>query len=572
MIIGTSGDGVGGGRGSSIAGGSSRRTSSSSSFFWDKLYKIQPYIGPIVALIIFLYGLLPPTNNYELSLGVSSDGSLGNSYDGTSNNKQQLRVAVFTEQGHDAIARKQEQVLEEDDYADDDDYNYSNHNLLLRYYRISTNQQILDVEQQRYFLNKNKLACGERSVQRFDELVQKNQQHLATELWKYCSMWVSLKDDNEGKGGRDGAGSTRSGTGSKYDAALFVDRSSPLLVEWTEIVSQAMIANAEADASSSSSSSSIAVLGDPKYFPETIHSSFLYLTKSHASIAYSMLKLISNTPITALVETATSSLLVQRGLYQLITTTKNENNKNNIDSSKWYLLEQKCHNMDPLVRVPGRPSSDNHKVFTCPTKSEFCCSVRTPSPSPLPLPQQQEEEEEVGSEKGGSTAIKAATTAADPIVVLLNRHPTLPFQKITETMVRPYRSSNTDSYGEDELPYISTVRAAVYERPDSGSSGGDTTNTTVIETPNLYEVFLEKNMLPKVKCRRCLNMRRCTSHESYCQEYMKNVCEEAKDLQPKFVSRRLVITPPLYRRDPSRLVPRILHQTWYETLSQDDCK
>jgi len=36
------------------------------------------------------------------------------------------------------------------------------------------------------------------------------------------------------------------------------------------------------------------------------------------------------------------------------------------------------------------------------------------------------------------------------------------------------------------------------------------------------------------------------------------------------VSKQLIITPPMYRRDPSRLVPRILHQTWYETLSEED--
>ena len=41
-------------------------------------------------------------------------------------------------------------------------------------------------------------------------------------------------------------------------------------------------------------------------------------------------------------------------------------------------------------------------------------------------------------------------------------------------------------------------------------------------------------------------------------------------MEEKFVSKELTVTPPFYARDPSRLIPRIVHQTWYESIDQEN--
>jgi hypothetical protein len=40
-------------------------------------------------------------------------------------------------------------------------------------------------------------------------------------------------------------------------------------------------------------------------------------------------------------------------------------------------------------------------------------------------------------------------------------------------------------------------------------------------------------------------------------------------VEEKFVSKRLIVTPPLYSRDPARIIPRIVHQTWYEDVTPE---
>jgi len=425
-------------------------------------------------------------------------------------------VVVLSTVGYDAIARKQMQVLLQSQSQQQQHQQYASSKI--RFGSVL----ILNREEQRNDVRKK---CGTAALERFDALNLRNQEHFASELWKYCAMSYTL------------AKKRKFGAAKGEVGVVYVDRSSPLIVGLRNVLVDA----------SSSIPKSVAVINDPAYFPESVHGSLLYLRESHKYIAESMLSLLQTTPIPAL---EASPLLLQRTLYKLIMSNNYEDKVDatmKTDGSDgtenetgpglgWTLLRQQCHQMDDLKRIEGKPSIDNHKVFTCPTsKSEFCCSAaRLDLHEHEPLLQQ---------------------------VVQFHRHPVLPFQKITEEMPRPYNAENTLGYSEDELPYISTVRDVSYERDDDEEQQ---------ETKNLYEIFLEENLLPRIRCRRCLNIRRCTNHERYCQEYMDNVCEKAKNLPPKFVAKQITITPPLYRRDPSRLIPRVLHQTWYETLTEVD--
>lgn len=371
-------------------------------------------------------------------------------------------IVVYMPAGVDAVADKQKQVLEQQASTD----------------KVRFRTIILNTEEQRQFVKAN--GCG---VDRFDELISRDQEHLARELWKFCAL----------------------ATQTKHSDAVYIDRSSPLVVRLQDIADH---------------SSSIAVLAN-EYFPASIHGSLLVLRKKHHPFAAKMLALLQ----TSLVEVLEASpLLIPKTLYRLIADSRGalvlQAGKN---AGSWYLLEQHCE-MNPLRRIDGvayRSKNDNYLVHMCPANNEFCCVVRD-----------------------------------DQQVVLMNRHPLLPFQKITDSSHRPLNTV-AGFYHEDELPYISTVREKTFARPKDFP-----------DTPNLYDIFEQQDMLPSSKCLHCMHMRLCEHVEHYCSDYMTDLCE-AK-LPEKFVSKQITVMPPLYQRDPSRLIPRIVHQTWYEPLTEAD--
>lgn len=328
-------------------------------------------------------------------------------------------------------------------------------------------------------------------IKRFNELGERHQEHLAVELFKYCALSKQVGD------------------------ALYVDANSPLIVPLDDVLAV---------------STSFAVLGYA-YFPETIHGSLLMLRKDQNYLAREMVQLIVDTPIDVL---EASPLLIQRTLYKLIvdsvsatSTTHAPKQRHTLLPGKngngWFLFEQKCR-MNPLRRLNGwaTQNSDEKKTFSCPAKNEFCCSVQDSSRKQ---------------------------------VVVMNRHPTLPYQRITETMREPYNAGK-GFYAADELPYISTVREVTFKRPKD-----------MPQTKNLYELFYDNDKLPSIRCIRCLHLKSCLDFKRYCVKYLKDLCAEPPPT--KFVAKEITVTPPLYRRDPSRLVPRIVHQTWYETMDPE---
>jgi hypothetical protein len=162
----------------------------------------------------------------------------------------------------------------------------------------------------------------------------------------------------------------------------------------------------------------------------------------------------------------------------------------------------------------------------CPEKSGFCCSIFDSTPQ----------------------------------LVMMTRHPILPYQTIPETSLpRPY-NAETGHYDEDELPFISTVREQIFTRPQDFPA-----------TPNFFDTLLRNECLPDSDhCSRCLREKSgasCQSCARDCSCYCKTLCKET--VAAKFVAKALTVTPPLYSRDPNRLIPRIVHQTWFEKLSKE---
>lgn len=355
--------------------------------------------------------------------------------------------------------------------------------------RVAIKPAFLTLDEQRDFLGSRSPSCGgQRALDKFDEFVEKQQEHFAVELWKYCA----LQSEDPGK-----------------SAVAYIDASSPLLVRLQTLL-----------AGGWPSSSSVAVLGD-SYFPKTIHGSLLLLRPEHRQIAVDMLKVLIETPVKVL---EASPLLLPRTLYALISvaTSGDGDDKKDLkpggNGKSWYLLEQTCH-VDPLRRSSDQLSWTDTNSYRlahhCPEKSGFCCSVY-------------------------DTTMRQA--------VLMSRHPLLPYQVVPSRLPnRPY-NAEAGHYQEDELPFISTIREEVFQKPEDHPA-----------TPNFFDVLAQNNCLPSDEmCSKCLREKKgsdCNKCAKACPCFCKTLCQD--EVEPKFVKKKLVVTPPLFSRDPNRIIPRV---------------
>ena len=160
---------------------------------------------------------------------------------------------------------------------------------------------------------------------------------------------------------------------------------------------------------------------------------------------------------------------------------------------------------------------------------------------------------------------------------------------------------------ESDLPYISTVRLV---RDDTESAGVGPSAATGFpshpaELPNFFDILFENECLPyRKECHRCLKdvanespfaperdedgnllsppprpdgqaspfapqSRRnaCAVCQYDCPCYCDVLCRVRPP--PKPVTRTYSVRPPGRRREPSRHVPRIVHQTWFEPVTRE---
>lgn len=293
---------------------------------------------------------------------------------------------------------------------------------------------------------------------------------------------------------------------------LYIDAASPLLLSLPDLIAVA------------GKKSNLAVLSED-YLPKTIHGSLMLLQTNQRSVPSQMFSTIIETPLEQLIF---EPLLLPRSLYQIIAGDAKQSPLMLGHNGSWYLLEQVCF-VDPL-----RPSTDSSSLTSresyrlnhaCPQASGFCCAVRN----------------------GLDTT------------VLLTRHPILPYQAISSQVPRPY-NAEAGHFTEEELPYIATIQERVFSKPDNFPP-----------TPNFFDILLQNDCLPDgAACSKCLREKsgaNCQSCASACPCYCKTLCRENAD--KKFVAKELTIMPPLYSRNTDRLIPRIIHQTYFEELTKE---
>jgi len=257
----------------------------------------------------------------------------------------------------------------------------------------------------------------------------------------------------------------------------------------------------------------VAVQSDYLQEDSIIHGAILYLQNTGGtSVAERMATLLVETSIRTLM---VSPLLIPKALHSETQDVEQD----------WVLYHHSCI-MDPME---GRKLS-SYQVGSrishhCPLATGYCCHVQD---------------------------------KATQSVIMMTQHPIMPYQLLPDTLPQPY--STKGAFDEDDLPFISTISEKVHTKPKDAPI-----------TPNFFDTLVQNDCLPSdLTCSTCLREKAgadCKRCKDACPCFCKTLCHVSVD--EKFVSKELTIVPPLYARDPNRLVPRIIHQTWFEDVTKD---
>jgi len=375
--------------------------------------------------------------------------------------------------------------------------------------------------------------------------------NLATELWKYCTLYI--------EGGiyvdAETAPLVALGDVLHWDHPTSTSRSRKnyAVVASTHDagVSPSLLPGNSDDDGDSSTSISDAVttassLGTGN--PIAISSVIAIATKEH-SVPYQMVNTLMETPVEILEEDA---LLLPKTLMELIQEDEQKEVVGQ-STSEWGLLRQRCNGIEVAGGESKNNDEEHHRrtLRHCPISSGYCCEILDPEQN---------------------------------FVFLLSRQSLVPNQILpySSTLPQPYNyktsypTNNTSlmTYTQQELPFLSTI----YEEPTKSSSlllKSSFTPGDSETTPNTHQLLSAANALPsqesnKQACMDCLREKKaadCTICKDKCPNFCETMC--TLDVKEKPVKRVLSVVGPRYRKDPERLIPRIVHQTWFETVTPE---
>jgi len=363
-------------------------------------------------------------------------------------------------------------------------------------------------------------------VTRFDELVQEpNTFMLAQELWKYCALYEhgGVYMDLE------------------YTAILDVEHFADILRQHQKV----------------------GITMDPFLFHspsvdstrKAMQGSLLQVQTPRDPVVQQMLQFLLETNAEDLTR---EPLLLPQTLSTFIQRQRQP-------GGEWYLLQQSC-NEDPFRYNHNRRSSNNRtlmqyvakdaqqSIHTCSYQRGYCCLIFDTALQNDPQTEQ-------------SMAILASRTAVYPVTII-------EYAKVNQ----PYIATTNELVAE-ELPYLATVHAADVDDNVRNNNAASTRPLT------FYEVMKRKDCLPTTSCNKCLANKKtganCITCEEACPCYCQELCKDDDTVKNKnnnndnnspdgkYQYQSSKIRLPQHRRDPTRLIPRIVHQTWFEELDPE---
>ena len=391
--------------------------------------------------------------------------------------------------------------------------------------------------EQRAFLGQNGWACqasftNSRTssknllLERFDELPS----GYATELWKYCLLYTN--------------------PGTYWDVTMAMPMQ--LIGDIVSSVDNSNFAIAIMDKNDLNSDSS----SMPHHQPH-LHHALLRIRERHSKVALGMIRyLLEADTLTPTSIHETLALFVANDVHKKRATWKFFNAdcqdrvpvpimKKTDDSSPTVTVQIQNKRSSPTTHYsPGMPCSAKN--------GEPCCQVWSANDKNM-LPVLSLMHSHFVAPPGDDNT-KSANTG-NP----------LPFRYRLRTDASKIKDSDLGMPVE-HLPYIATVREIKTNAPPA----------TLHETPNFFDLLLRNNCLPPDKeCYKCLKLGYkdgdeggdCNTCADKCPCYCKALCSIRPP--PKRLAAIWEVTPPRYRMDPSRLIPRVIHQTWFEPVTKE---
>ena len=337
-----------------------------------------------------------------------------------------------------------------------------------------------------------------------------------------------------------------------------------------------------------------------------VHESFLAISPyaPATSELSSMIRLLLETSDDVL---ASNPLLLPREFHRLIVANQEEANNNNADvggkdsstssGSTWTLLRNKCiplgdSNPPPSsVLAMGVYATDTlarRMVSRCPlSEGGYCCLAFMPDNTKAPSGK-----EECGRDitlpvmalrnpVGGSTSgVESDSHAAKKMMPYALVHG----NAIVSKKPSPVGPS-IGGVAEVDLAYIASVRLVTNNTAGVCRPGEATKFPShPADAPNFFDMLFMNDCLPyRKECHRCLKKEEnekpepgepalttrnaCSKCRLECPCYCDVLCKVRPP--PKPITRTYSVRPPQYRKEPERLVPKIIHQTWFEPVTKD---
>lgn len=270
------------------------------------------------------------------------------------------------------------------------------------------------------------------------------------------------------------------------------------------------------------STEGVGVLMD-SFAKNSLHGSFLWLRQSKSNVVLKMAQLLMTTSVFE------SPLTLPQTLYSLIETNS---------ESQWDLLRQSCSE-NPFRQVFDQKNhEDSYDLFTCSRFSGLCCFVYK-------------------SGDDGRVAMLGSRKPIQPIQRIYPNNLPKPFNQ------REERASSNSQV--EELPFIATLKR-------QESTEGAANLQEAIPIQNFYDELKDKDCLPSHSCNKCLSDKKhgatCATCVDACPCFCNALCGEEM-LKKASDGVQYQATVPRHALDPTRLIPRIVHQTWFEHLDEN---
>lgn len=291
--------------------------------------------------------------------------------------------------------------------------------------------------------------------------------------------------------------------------------------------------------------------------PSVVHSAVIQLgrTESGRQVSRDMVRLLLDTDIQSLLSRNNQYAMWKGGeLHRLIDHARQTRiTKLNGNQQEWMILSNRCAGLHTFGIRNG--AVGNIQIHN-PSLAGFCS-------------------------RGGKAPccqVEDIDSSRDPMdrVLFLTRHSLEDYPYSHQySHVHDLRIPNDDNNkAELQDSFASQVLEPILAAKESTLDRLQMNNSRVL-TPSFFDILLENDCLPSQTCHRCLSRQaggdkasQCNACKSECLCYCEALCKKVKLHQMK-IAKEWHIRIPSVKKRADRLIPKIVHQTFFEEVTKE---